>query len=1526
MRRASRLPATSSASSSSRSVHPTFSLSRADALYMRQGQDVVLNLMNMPNNTLETPQIRERLEPIEQRLEEANTAWAQRTPIARVVDVILQLPVRFRTQISLKGYTMGSLVHEILQRNNGDRRVLEGLLFSGNTRDYGTEVYQTAPVRVPSDSDRWYTPKRIRKVCDRVSIRMFPLSKVVPHRPQVAPHDDSFTAFLEELTNTEGGSDLSCYMFWEDCYIFRMHRPPAYMTTQVRAVRTGALGNIITSPLTLKKCFMFKNKHQDVFIPDGEKNCFLSALEWGIFKHKWSTAEERFNENPFTAFYDITGVSEASNSDELEVSSTTGLDDVGMMKKALKAHTRTEVRQMMEEAASAINKVDADGKRSRSRSNKRRRLEDSYGLSTQIMNRYVVYFYGEYKYIIRLLYEKEANRLRNRLLDPSVDHHHQTPGHGGAVTGYIDLFQINDKGYILSNITPMPNTRPEEDPSSNTPTSKLVHCVCLWPGYLHSTTTSDVKDKLEKVTAEAFQGFYQYQSLFGYSGYFTEDSWVAKQMEGFVDYQNKRYSNKQTKTLIFNEKFKGVADDMSKASELHTKRKLAKRGGLEPNRVMVFAFDLETVPNKMSLQSRVFTPLQVSDNDLAGIPPQDVIFMEPSLGEIPFSAQWVPVNTSDIGKYADLKAELLTDNGTLCNISDALTTFHIAEDLMPETLDVSVAEHLREYASDFILSPPVTEYGDDQFGKCIDDMLVHMAEFAKSSERATDIYAYAHNGHHFDHYLVLLYNYRWPVVRLLLTPRGVLSATIQVSLGPNKDDVVRIHLRDTVLHMDGSLDALCAGFKVPKAWKKIDFPIRMVNAGNCYKPEIKEICRPYGENDVKALAYIIVKINQQIGELDWQPANPFSNRPPIAQFLTSMGVVRQSTFNHFQKVTKYPEYVQMYEDFETFRPNAVDVPALRLFIEGAAMGGRVCCMAKSYASLFWGEIIEAYLNENTSELVRLYHNIRETKSCMAVLDVTSLYPTVQSYCPMPLGGLRFIDKVTCEAHIDGLHCEACDAQFSLCPKHKYTFSSPRYELRPFSIITVRNVVPRASARANLYTLCGRKLYSPSNRQPSNIDYSLEDNSELFKRYNSEGVIPQLQSYTNVDLYWMRRGGWEFEVVCGMEFDVSMTYNSFIEPAFQKRIEAKIAGNKLQSLALKKMYNGSYGVTIQKDITDGHSLVTLPVEMRDRSVLEPDIVSHLVRNDCLDASEKLTGEAFMLRSGQTLIKKVKAEGVGEYYADQSPLQIGAAILAYARHLMNLVMFNINQTEQTYTDTDSDCVSENVYNTLATIPGLINNRDDAPMGSFKNDHAENNGTEPRVVFALYATKKAKLYVTLNLEGQMRIFNTFKGLKPSSFVDGKKMNPEHAEYIISKSLFEIGVSGTCESQMVTSWKRSLSSGITISDHWQRMESATYLGHAQGTKLVVSPQGNTEFFIPFGSTVVADFPIIRTITPQQEDLYEFVPLRERSLGRIWNAEPTLVSSFLEKYYASAHEEYVSDDPKYAEILEAFRSVVSSN
>jgi hypothetical protein len=323
--------------------------------------------------------------------------------------------------------------------------------------------------------------------------------------------------------------------------------------------------------------------------------------------------------------------------------------------------------------------------------------------------------------------------------------------------------------------------------------------------------SQEIINIVEHRTKPVFSFFFESQSIFHYDAHsmWKLEEFVPNHVKELIDYQQKRYEKKETKTLIFNEKFKVIQEEQLESDQLlQSMQKKAQREMLLPNKVMVFAYDLESVPNTTDIQERVHEPLQVNTTSLLkeDANPEFVYDYEPMMGEIPFSAQWVPVNTSDDGKFGDLKAELLTHNGDLCNIQNALATFTPQEHLREEVLDFNVPEPEREFAGDYILCDPVTEYGDYKFGKCVDDMLFNMAKYAVDYHGAEDLYVYAHNGHHFDNYLILQYNYRWPVTRLLITDRGVLSATIKVTLP--RGTVVRIHLRDTLLHVDGSLDAL----------------------------------------------------------------------------------------------------------------------------------------------------------------------------------------------------------------------------------------------------------------------------------------------------------------------------------------------------------------------------------------------------------------------------------------------------------------------------------------------------------------------------------------------------------------------------------------------------------------------------------------------------------------------------------------------------------------------------------------------
>lgn len=564
-------------------------------------------------------------------------------------------------------------------------------------------------------------------------------------------------------------------------------------------------------------------------------------------------------------------------------------------------------------------------------------------------------------------------------------------------------------------------------------------------------------------------------------------------------------------------------------------------------------------------------------------------------------------------------------------------------------------------------------------------------------------------------------------------------------------------------------------------------------------------------------------------------------------------------------------------------------------------------------------------------LSQTYENMVLDQACMRVLDVTSLYPFAQSHSPLPTGELRFISARECRDVIDSVYCENCFASRTLCPRHRDTTLSddnPNCK-HPFAIVLVHKIsVKEETRQASVRNMCGRKLH-----KSGGLEYSLETPEEIMSRLG-EYEQRSVQSYTHIDLFWMERQGFTFEIICGIGWKTSYIYSEFIKPAFYKRIEAKKSGNKVLSELLKLMYNSAYGVTTQRDILESSFITTLPTHLQDRCVSDQDVVKHLLKNCAknIGPDEELD-ESITFPSGQTYIKKSKKKHINEFYGEQSPMHIGAAILAHSRHIMNLVMFQYNPTLMTYTDTDSICIAECV----AASPemahtGLICDRDDAFMGTFKNDHNEGPRGEPnsgaRVVLSFIGTKKVKMHVTLNPKGEVKIYNTFKGLNPANHLPGEKghMHPDFVDKIITDTLIHIGLLGGAPDVSVTHWKRDLAHGVHISDHPQVSRSETYLGHSQGSRIAIAPQGVTEMFVPFGHPINRSSDFIPYIEYPSQVMRD----DKRRLSALCDAwcfsdSETIVSDMLlfsEKYYAKAHERSQMDDPEYVEYVKIFDQV----
>jgi len=317
--------------------------------------------------------------------------------------------------------------------------------------------------------------------------------------------------------------------------------------------------------------------------------------------------------------------------------------------------------------------------------------------------------------------------------------------------------------------------------------------------------------------------------------------------------------------------------------------------------------------------------------------------------QIPFSAQYVGVNVCDDGKFLERK------------IQGGVKPLEYPHEDIKNHIFLSNEKARTVYGSSMLL------------GECIEEFLCDIAAEVHSFG-GEQVYLFATNGSKFDAYVVLQFQ-RFQISHILKTSRGILSVSIRVPIvkpqSPSSVNYnyrtdttpkVTIKLHDVSLLVAGSLSRLCKGFDVPKWMCKQDFPIQMVSYKNCYHPKVMEVCGDYGEKDVLALGYILKCVNRLIGNSHWNPCEIHSDRPPICQFVTCMGMIRKSTKEHFDTVIP-----------SSLQPKAIDIPALRTWVIQAAIGGRVTAYAKTYMSPLLGDILEAAICHNKLELEPFIH-------------------------------------------------------------------------------------------------------------------------------------------------------------------------------------------------------------------------------------------------------------------------------------------------------------------------------------------------------------------------------------------------------------------------------------------------------------------------------------------------------------------------------------------------------------------------
>lgn len=845
----------------------------------------------------------------------------------------------------------------------------------------------------------------------------------------------------------------------------------------------------------------------------------------------------------------------------------------------------------------------------------------------------------------------------------------------------------------------------------------------------------------------------------------------------------------------------------------------------------VIVYDLETVENLRGCQDKVhpdfrkLPPPQISDERLKNL------FTVPE-SQIPYSVQYGFVNFDKFIDSRDGRQILIDEDVHLC-------------------------------------------FG--MLGECVNRFMFEATVNAFRFQMSR-VYCYAHNGAAFDTYLVMKFLTFAPakITNILITARGVLNLSIDVDITHPifkeviKDDemqafipgrkAIRFFFRDTRVFFGAKLSDLCKIFKVPSGFCKTDFPITGVHARNFDDPIVRAAYQEYLCNDVYSLAYIVRGINAVV-EDDILPEY-FSDRfKQDAQFSATMfrvhlfGIGKYLTLMSLATKLQDDLFKKAFRREECFHKSSIviDLPFLRHFITYANNGGRVLPFWRSFFSFYSKDILRSWTQQDEENgkayRMQMYRKICHENSYGIVLDVTSLYPYAMSAYPMPTGNIRYVGKDIFERVCFELGCPTCHSRRSLCSIHADVHSSPLLQLG-FIVFVVQFVVPPKHSSDNcvsdsLYTrqfhfqnLCPRKKVVQGKAAGLQYDFRGQQNCD---------DMPFVQSFTHYDLYWMLKCGWKFDILFGIQFGVSYVYHNPLHDMFEKRKKAKQTElekglPKSLSTMWKNLYNGMYGINARKDINSQHIVAdkeATEAELRkNRRVLPDDIISR-------------DGHSHELTNGQWLLKLKKLDVTKETFAQQSPVQIGAAVTAAARHHMNLLLYPMSNEDYGYTDTDSVFITGDAYETLRNeCPHLLDDRADADMGTYKNDHE--GGDHERVIASFLLAKKVKLHITLDALGTIRFHDTFKGFRPNAIDYSTSLVRPEQELMREKlevlgNLFFVGKHNSQLSQ--TEFRRNSLNGITIDkDSVFTTEERTYYGHSEASIAILNRKYCVELLLPHG------------------------------------------------------------------------------
>lgn len=1461
--------------------------------------------------------------------------------LTQIVDDLGGLPAGMRLSANIRGISIGELCRALIIKYG--YLWLRGLFLYATVRD----------VHVCSiDSEAG--DLRFNTYMQDTNVRHVPLWKVLPvepirynMQPQVggtlAEHIEGikrlfrvrlnfmFGMIDEHHVSELSGSDVANFFLLDDVAIIRRNAPPTYFDTRLSPIRTGGFGEIIAHneifAFSLGQFAVEYKKQLELLHPRSvvdsveDHTAFLLHLLQQV--NAWPPGQPCIFSVvvPGGVGCCVDNCIDAS----IHLANSKGLTNIPLPLSSdnWSSHIRAEAKRVyvVERLAKEAARV-----------NKRKRTSSAFDVDyfTRKYNKefedatklgYSFYFlryikdaaYNLYNIEPRVFYERfeeltpnndEAEMRMSRRIREIIP-----VDRGASAMLHIPMLRINSVGEVHRHYPKSYYISKNKNQSyidADSGHSGILHSIGIIPFLSEPIFTEKVFFKTLTVMIESFtKPFMAEARARSYGDYAI----TGEELAASVEYQLKRHEASKTTTLIYGNNKDELEEDEVVPQQIVYSNFIP--------RPLVIAYDIETVE-------------MTNECVLAGAVPEKFLRLNPDTNkyeqinrQIPYMIQWVPVNLSDEGDLLRKKAE----------------KFYRVEnfDSFEGWDDYIYSDDNQATKKGWIVLDEVhLEYGGRRLGQCVEDFIENATNWAVL-HGYTSVSAYAHNGSRFDSILIQAFNTRYPIARLLDVRGAVLSMRLKVPyLREDTYKNLSFSFGDTQRFLAGSLGALCKDFKVPTVWSKLDFPITRIDWRNCYTREIMDLVAPYGANDAYCLAFLITKINQMLclnqntnydedGELiinlDPTPfetlvaslpiVNLRTMAPPITQFCTIMSFVKRVLRCYIDSTIR-----------TSLRPSSVDIPSLRHWIDMALVGGRVSAYAKMYKSSFFSQFLCAYLRDDTEDVKTIVQEAMVQDSTMVVLDMTSLYPSAMTQCPLPMGKIRSLSISEAQRDIDAIGCPVCEELMSLCPQHKLTDTN--LSLRPFSIILVRNFQPGWVVRTGILNLVGRKIrpttyknnlgvpvQSDNFTKSESIDYSLETEEEATQRLWGSGegeqwnVYGVTQAYSNIDLYWAQRCGFTFDIVGGMGWEMSACMSQLYQGLFDMRVAAKGAKNFSLQLALKNLLNGGYGVHCQKLINSLDKVVKMPEAIYDVDIKDQRVSQYMrdFHHAAFD-SRYILKENIPLATKQSFVRAKMTTDMGDIKGGASPNHVGAAVLAWSRHLMNLVMVPVMTADPaaiTYTDTDSMAMQQSMYTHLREgRPHLFDDRG-ITLGTFKNDHSD-HFPNARVLFSAMGGKKVKMHVVACPDtGKIKICNTFKGyMVEGTDNEGRKYSADRAMHGIATSLLDILYDLAPAPHVGTRWTRDLSTGVRI-EKGVEVQSTTqaYLNHSAAFLPMIRPNSDLVVVcVPHGANECHGSFKTKN--------FDFEHWREYMETRLPRQQMT---KFLAKYYDQKDEFYMGLD-----------------